>query len=134
MKPCTSSGVMGFHQSLSRIWTLPLRVPSFLPVRTGFFVRTISTTGTPRRQMVTDSPSSTALISFGSLFFASATLSCIRPDHSHLRWPCQILGRRSHGMSYVCDSRLRGSQSFFSVFSVLSVVKGIYHRGHGGRG
>jgi len=40
----------------------------------GFFVRTISTTGVPRRQIVTGSPFSAALISSGSLFFASATL------------------------------------------------------------
>ena len=48
----------------------------------GFFlvgssVRTMSTTGTPRRQIVTGSPSSTALISSGSLFLASATLTCM---------------------------------------------------------
>src|SRR5882724_2351729 len=68
---------MGFHQFGSSTWILPLSVPSvrFLPV--GFFVRTISTTGTPRRQMVTGRPSSTALINSGSLFLASATLTCI---------------------------------------------------------
>lgn len=38
-------------------------------------VRTKSTTGTPRRQIVTVSPDSTALMSSGSLFFASATFT-----------------------------------------------------------
>jgi len=47
-------------------------------------VRTKSTTGTPRRQMVTGSPSSAAFISWGSLFLAFATLTFIGSYYSHL--------------------------------------------------
>jgi hypothetical protein len=57
---------MGFHQSGSSSQTLPFMVPSF-----GFFAlrgdRTNSTTGSPRRQIVTVSPLSARLISAGSL-------------------------------------------------------------------
>jgi len=55
--------------------TLPLRVPNLGLSWLALVVRTMSTTGVPRRQMVTGSPSSTALISSGSLFLASATLT-----------------------------------------------------------
>src|SRR5260221_4753527 len=68
---------MGFHQFGSMILICPRRVPKVRFLRRGFFVRTMSTTGTPLRQIVTDSPSSTALISSGSLFLASATLNSI---------------------------------------------------------
>src|ERR1044071_9347348 len=57
--------------------TRPFSVPNFgLSARLAL-VGTRSTTGTPRRQMVTFSPSSAALISSGSLFLASATLTFI---------------------------------------------------------
>ena len=64
-----------FAQFRSWITTLFLRVPNFGLSPAALAVRTISTTGLPRRQMVTDSPLSTALINFGSLFFAFATLT-----------------------------------------------------------
>src|SRR5580693_7525665 len=43
--------------------------------------------------MVTVSPFSTALISSGSLFLASATLTFISLDDSYLTWLCQLGSR-----------------------------------------
>jgi len=74
MKVPTSSLVIGFHQSGSRAVTLPFSVPNFGFSGSAFAVRTMSTTGVPCRQIVTDSPPSTALINLGSVFLASATL------------------------------------------------------------
>src|ERR1700676_4627051 len=55
--------------------TLPFSVPNFGFSGCPFVVRTMSTTGVPCRQIVTGSPSSTALINFGRVFLASATLT-----------------------------------------------------------
>src|SRR5258708_23175314 len=52
--------------------------------------------------MVTVSPFSTALISSGSLFLASATLPCISLDDSYLIWLCQ-LQKTGSGRSVTCD-------------------------------
>ena len=62
MNVSTSSFVIGFHQSRSRTVTLPFSVPNFGFSESAVVVRTISTTGVPCRQIVTRSPSSTALI------------------------------------------------------------------------
>src|SRR6266566_1290605 len=64
--------------------TLPLSVPNLGLSLLAVVVRTKSTTGTPRRQMVTGSPSSAAFISWGSLFLAFATLTFIGSYYSHL--------------------------------------------------
>src|SRR5882762_4873890 len=52
--------------------------------------------------MVTVSPFSTALISSGSLFLASATLTFISLDDSYLIWLCQ-LQRTGTGRSVTSD-------------------------------
>src|SRR6266403_2082370 len=52
--------------------------------------------------MVTVSPFSTALISSGSLFLASATLTFISLDDSYLIWLCQ-LQRTGTGRSMTSD-------------------------------
>jgi hypothetical protein len=53
---------VGFHQSGLWITTRPLRVPNFGPSVLVRWFGTKSTTGTPRRQMVTTSPLSTTRI------------------------------------------------------------------------
>jgi hypothetical protein len=78
MKASASSSVMGFHQSGSLILIRPFSVPNFGFFRLEALVRTMSTVGTPRRQIVTVSPFSTASMSSGSLFLASATLTFVR--------------------------------------------------------
>jgi len=73
----TSSCDIGCHQFGSLILILPRSVPNLGFWRLLLSVRTRSTTGTPRRQIVTGSPPSAILINSGSLFFASATLTCM---------------------------------------------------------
>src|SRR5690348_6616180 len=76
-KASTSSSSIGSHHLGSWITSLFFRVPNFGVSRIDFAVRTMSTTGLPRRQIVTGSPLSAALISSGSLFLASATFTFI---------------------------------------------------------
>ena len=68
---------LGFHQFGSSTSILPRIVPIIRFLQVGACERTISTTGTPRRQMVTSSPFSTTLINPGSLFLASDKLTCM---------------------------------------------------------
>jgi len=66
------------HRLLSSVRREILKRTSTYPAEDGVSSqeqRTKSTTGVPRRQIVIVSPFSAALISSGSLFFASATLT-----------------------------------------------------------
>ena len=93
---CSSSAsLIGFHQSGSCTLTRPANVPNAGFSEGAAVVGTRSTTGVPRRQMVTRSPLSAALMSSGSLFLASATLtfmpSIIAISNSYVN-PCAVAG------------------------------------------
>ena len=85
--PLLRQSLVSTNGSTSTIF--PLRVPNLRLPLGADAVRTKSTTGIPRRQMVTASPFSAALISSGSRFFASATLA-FKALLSHFAWLISI--------------------------------------------